>query len=189
VDIRPLTPDLWPALEDLFGKAGASNGCWCMYWRLGGAYGRRPRSENRADFQAIVSEGPPPGLLAFEGERAVGWCQVTPRSDLPWLDKARNLGRVDEAPVWVVSCFFIRRTHRRKGVASALIAAALAAAKRAGVPALEAYPIDVSRPGATRNRYTGVAASFERAGFKVVARRAADRPIMRHDLEGIAAGA
>ena len=33
--IRPLTPDLWPALEDLFGKGGASNGCWCMYWRLG----------------------------------------------------------------------------------------------------------------------------------------------------------
>ena len=33
--IRPLTPDLWPALEDLFGKRGASNGCWCMYWRAG----------------------------------------------------------------------------------------------------------------------------------------------------------
>ena len=25
--ILPLTPDLWPALEDLFGKSGASNGC------------------------------------------------------------------------------------------------------------------------------------------------------------------
>jgi hypothetical protein len=32
--ILPLTPDLWPALEDLFGKWGASNGCWCMYWRI-----------------------------------------------------------------------------------------------------------------------------------------------------------
>ena len=31
--IRPLTPDLWPALEDLFGETGACNGCWCMYWR------------------------------------------------------------------------------------------------------------------------------------------------------------
>jgi hypothetical protein len=37
--ILPLTTDLWPALADLFGKSGASNGCWCMYWRLGGAYG------------------------------------------------------------------------------------------------------------------------------------------------------
>jgi hypothetical protein len=35
--IRPLTPDLWPALEDLFGKDGACNGCWCMYGRIGSA--------------------------------------------------------------------------------------------------------------------------------------------------------
>jgi hypothetical protein len=28
--IRPLTPDLWPALEDLFGENGAAGGCWCM---------------------------------------------------------------------------------------------------------------------------------------------------------------
>ena len=34
VDIRPLTPDLWPAFEDLFGKQGACYGCWCTYFRL-----------------------------------------------------------------------------------------------------------------------------------------------------------
>src|ERR1700730_3968605 len=28
--IRPLTPDLWPAVEDLFGENGAVGGCWCM---------------------------------------------------------------------------------------------------------------------------------------------------------------
>jgi hypothetical protein len=33
--VHPLTSEHWPALEDLFGRAGASNGCWCMYWRLG----------------------------------------------------------------------------------------------------------------------------------------------------------
>lgn len=32
--IRPLTPDLWPALEDLFGKQGPVSRCWCMYWRI-----------------------------------------------------------------------------------------------------------------------------------------------------------
>jgi hypothetical protein len=35
--VRPLTPELWPALEDLFGAHGACNGCWCMYWRIGAA--------------------------------------------------------------------------------------------------------------------------------------------------------
>jgi len=61
--IRPLTPDRWPALQDLFGKSGASNGCWCMYWRIGSAYGKRPRAENRAAFRRVVRRGPPPGLL------------------------------------------------------------------------------------------------------------------------------
>src|SRR5215831_8039329 len=42
--IRPLTPELWPALEDLFGKRGAANGCWCMYGRIGSALAARPGS-------------------------------------------------------------------------------------------------------------------------------------------------
>jgi hypothetical protein len=98
--IRPLTPDLWPALEDLFGKGGASNGCWCMYSRIGSEYHKREREKNRRAFRKIVKHGPPPGLLAFDGERAVGWCQLTPRDDLPWLNRARPFQRVDDVPVW-----------------------------------------------------------------------------------------
>jgi len=63
--ILPLTPDLWPALEDLFGKSGASNGCWCMYWSLGGAYRKAPRGANREALRQIVEHGSPPGLLAY----------------------------------------------------------------------------------------------------------------------------
>src|ERR1700729_871036 len=103
--IRPLTPDLWPALQDLFGKRGACNGCWCMYWRIGAAYRKRSSSANQKAFRAIVDSGPPPGLLAFDGEVAVGWCQLTPRDALAWLDRAWRLRRVDTAPVWSLSCF------------------------------------------------------------------------------------
>src|SRR5262245_59158474 len=98
--IRPHTPDLWPALEDLFGKKGACNGCWCMYWRLGSEYSKRPRERSKAAFRAIVKRGPPPGLLAFDGDVAVGWCQFTPRDELPWLERARLFKRVDDASVW-----------------------------------------------------------------------------------------
>ena len=70
--ILPLTPDLWPALEDLFGKSGASNCCWCMYWRLGGAYREASRGANREALRQIVKRGSPPGLLAFDGDFASG---------------------------------------------------------------------------------------------------------------------
>jgi hypothetical protein len=102
--IRPLTPDLWTALEDLFGKGGASNGCWRMYWRIGSEYHQRARQKNRSAFRKIVKRGRPPGLLAFDGERAVGWCQLTPRDDLRWLHQARFFERVDDVPVWSISC-------------------------------------------------------------------------------------
>jgi hypothetical protein len=42
VTVRWLTPDLWPALEDLFGERGAASRCWCMYWRIGPDYRERP---------------------------------------------------------------------------------------------------------------------------------------------------
>jgi GNAT superfamily N-acetyltransferase len=179
--IRPLTPDLWPALEDLFGENGACNGCWCMYWRIGGAYRRRPREQNKQAFREVVERGPPPGLLAFDGDVAVGWCQLTPRDTLPWLDHVWRLERVDDVPVWSLSCLYVRKGYRRRGVTSALIVAALEAARRAKAPALEAYPLDADlTPSASG---TGYASTFARAGFTTVARHVPPRPIMRHDLK------
>ncbi len=183
--VRPLTPALWPALEDLFGRVGASNGCWCMYWRIGSAYSKRPREKNKADFRRIVKNGPPPGLVAFDGDLAVGWCQLTPRSALPRLDTARFTRRVDHTPVWSVSCFYVRRGYRKMGVTKVLVDAALTAARRAKAPALEAYPVDTQERTATTNLYTGVASTLARAGFKTVARPAPHRPIMRHDLKRV----
>src|SRR5262249_31906424 len=180
---RLLTPALWPALEDLFGDQGACNGCWCMYWRIGRGYRKKTRTANKAAFREVVRHGPPPGLLAFDGEVAVGWCQLTPRSALPWLDRTWRLKRVDDVPVWSLSCFYIRIGYRRQGITSHLIAAALRAAKRARAPALEAYPLDADlTPSASR---TGYASSFPRAGCKTVARHGPPRPIMRHDLQAI----
>ena len=184
--VQALTADLWPALEDLFGKWGASNGCWCMYWRLGGAY-RGRREENKRALRNIVRGGFPPGLLAFDGNLAVGWCQLTPRDAIPWLDHMWWFQRVDAAPVWSISCFFVRRSYRRQRVMTHLIFAALQAAKRAGAAVLEAYPIDTDVANSTSNIFTGTASTFARAGFREVARRAPARPIMRHDLKAIRA--
>lgn len=176
----PATVERWNDLVRLFGPNGACAGCWCMYWRIGSAYHKRRPGQNKAAFREVVRRGPPPGLLAFDGDRAVGWCQLTPRAALPWLDRAWRLRRVDIKPVWSISCFYVRKGYRRQGVTSALIQAALKAARRANAPALEAYPLDAKlTPSASG---TGYASTFAHAGFKTVARRVPPRPIMRHDL-------
>lgn len=177
--ITPLTAERWPALEDLFGMAGASNGCWCMYWRIGPRYRDRPRQDNKDDLKALAASERSPGLLAFDGDTPVGWCELAPRAELSWLAHARYLRPVDDLPVWSVPCFYVRRTHRRRGAMRALIEAAVQVAGAAGAPALEAYPIDTAVAAHTRNLFPGVAAVFAEYGFEVVARRRPDRPVMR----------
>jgi GNAT superfamily N-acetyltransferase len=178
----PLTDENWPALEDLFGKPGASNGCWCMYWRIGPRYRNRPREDNKRDLENLARSGPPPGLLAFDGAAAVGWCELAPRADLDWLAGGRYFRSIDNLPVWSIPCFYIRRTHRGEGVMGSLIDAAAGVAASAGAPALESYPVDTDVPGHTRNLFPGIASTFARHGFEVVSRRQLARPVMRKQL-------
>jgi GNAT superfamily N-acetyltransferase len=178
--VQPLTPNLWPAIEDLFEGATACNHCWCMYWRIGRAYTKRPREANKDAFHRIVQKGPPPGLLAFDGATAVGWCQLSLRDSLPYLNRSSFLKPIDELPVWCISCFYVRKGYRRQGVTSALVREALNIARDAGAPALEAYPLD--RDLTDSSSWTGFASTFLRLGFKCVARRRPPRPIMRYTL-------
>ena len=105
--VRPLTADLWPALDDLFGRSGASNGCWCMYWRIGGAYRDRPKEENRADLRSVVLRGPasrPPRLRRRHGGGLVPG-DPAPRPPLPgWVHQVRTARR----PTGLVGVLLLR---------------------------------------------------------------------------------
>jgi GNAT superfamily N-acetyltransferase len=103
------------------------------------------------------------------------------RESLPWLDRTPHLKRVDDLPVWCISCFYVRKGYRKQGVTSALIREALHAARNAGALALEAYPLDGDLTSSSS--FTGFASTFLKLGFKPVAHRVPPRPIMRHTLE------
>jgi GNAT superfamily N-acetyltransferase len=178
--ILPLTSDLFGSLEDLFADGAACKRCWCMYWRLGSAYRKNSRDANRDLFRDIVQAGPPPGLIALDGETPVGWCQLTPRNELAFLDRSRPnpLSRLDDLPVWCISCFYVRKGRRKSGVTAALIREAIGVAQFQGAVALEAYPLD--REHSTSSTFTGFATTFAKLGFQTVARRDPARPIMRY---------
>src|SRR5262245_4887617 len=141
---HPLTPDRWDDLERLFGpERGADSGCWCMFWRMTrtefDALGKPGR---KAAFRKLVKSGAPLGILAYDGERPVGWCAAAPRAATPGLDRSPICKPVDDEPVWSITCFFIEPTLRRQGVMAALIDAATKHARRAGARVVEAYPKD-----------------------------------------------
>lgn len=175
------TPDRWGDLHRLFGEGGACGGCWCMYWRLAPRDWTAGKGDgNRVALEALVSSGPPPGLLAYDGPTPVGWCAVAPRSAFPRLDRSKNLAPVDELPVWSIVCFFIARPYRRQGVSEQLIRGAVEMARRHSAVALEAYPVvpqEAEMPDAFA--WTGILSSFQKLGFREVARRSVNRPIVR----------
>jgi GNAT superfamily N-acetyltransferase len=182
---HPLTPDRFPDLERLFGPRGASGGCWCIWWKLSRPEFDAGKGEgNRRALEVAARGGTVPGLLAYAGAEPVGWVAIEPREAYPRFLRSRTLAPVDDAPVWSITCFFVARAWRGKGVTSSLIEAAVKHARRGGARAVEAYPVDPSAPQADAFVYTGIASTFLRAGFREVARRSATRPILRRAVRG-----
>ena len=189
VSIEPLTPDLWPAFEDLFGKQGACYGCWCTYFRMPPATRRASSNMRNKDvIKARIEAGPPPGLLAFEDGVALGWMQIGPRVDVPeWNNKGRASapladGGAEDPAVWAISCFFIRNKARGRGLTHQLVAGGVDYARRNGARLVEACPIRESKDARSLGLFVGSARVFEKAGFSTVVERKAGRPLMRLEL-------
>ncbi len=188
-DIVPLTPDLWPAFEALFGKQGACYGCWCTYFRLPPAARRQSSGERNKDhIKARIKAGPPPGLLAVQDGVADGWMQIGPRHDVPeWNNAGRASAPLDQADatdpaVWAISCFFLKTRARGQGLTHRLVAAGLDHARRHGATRVEACPIDLSRDSRSLGLFVGSTRVFEKAGFRQAAARKPGRPLMRLEL-------
>ncbi|MFN2419949.1 MAG: GNAT family N-acetyltransferase [Gemmatimonadota bacterium] len=180
-EFHPLTPDRWPDLERVFGANGACGGCWCMWWRASPSEFRRDKGAgNRRALRRLVVAGAEPGILAYDADGTpVGWCAIAPRTEYPRLERSRILAPVDDRAVWSVTCFFIARGHRRRGLSRVLLEAAVRFAADRGAAIVEGYPVEPAVRQADPFVWTGLASAFRRAGFREVARRSPTRPIMR----------
>ena len=188
--IVPASPALWPAVAELFSAGGDPRWCWCQFWRKPGSnWTNTTADDNRANLQAQVGLDPAPGLVALRDGRAVGWVGLGPREGFGRLARSRTIPQLPGDGVWVVNCFVVARTARRTGVASALLAAAVAYAREQGARTLESYPVET---GGSRispaSAYMGTAALFERAGFRLASATTSkaggglSRVVVRRDL-------
>lgn len=182
---RPLSEDTWKDFEQLFGDRGASGGCWCMLWRTSpGEFKEQKGDGNRRSMQRLAQSKKAPGILAYEGNTPIGWCAIAPREEYPALSRSRVLKPVDNEPVWSVSCFFIDKMHRKKGLSAKLLEAAVDYAKAQGAKIIEGYPVE---PGNSNYppvyAWVGLAKTFKKAKFKECIRRSPTRPIMRRQIK------
>ncbi|MCZ6836699.1 MAG: GNAT family N-acetyltransferase [Planctomycetota bacterium] len=181
ITIRPLTPNRWDDLVTLFGSRGACGGCWCMTPRLKRKdFETGKGAKNRRRFRDIVKRSEEPGVLAYLGRTPIGWCGIAPREVFIQLSNSRVLKPIDDQPVWSVTCLFIEKEYRRRGVSSALLEGAVKFARRKGARIIEGYPV-LPRKGDMPDAFAwmGLPGSFEKAGFVEAHRHSPNRPIMR----------
>lgn len=191
IDLRfePVTARRWGDFEMLFGLQGAFYHCWCVALRLPHAVRTGMQPQERKDhIHARIASGPPPGILAYEGDEPVAWVQVGPRHDVPQFNSPRTVSRpLEEADatdpsVWAVSCFFLKPKLRGRGLSHRLLSGAVEYARHSGARFIDACPIDHVKQSKSVTLCIGSTAIFDAAGFDVVERRKDGRPLMRLEL-------
>ena len=171
--------------ENLFGEKGACAGCWCMYWRLKRAdYNAMKGLKNKAAMKKIIHNNThSPGILVYDDKKPIAWCAISPRSEYPALERSRILKKVDDKKVWSITCLFIDKKYRKKGISVKAIQFACDHAKKEKAKWIEAYPVEAKKQTADVFIWTGIASAFLKAGFKEVTRRSESRPIMRKGVD------
>ena len=155
-----------------------------MAYRLSGSQAPPPPGTTRAEanktqLKKLVEAGRSPGLIGYRGKVPVGWISVGPREEYARLARSPVMKPIDDQPVWSVICFVVPAEYRGQGVAQALLAGAVAYAKKHGAKLIEAYPVD--KPARSKDEYMwfGAKSMYDKAGFFEVARRKPQRPVVR----------
>jgi len=142
--IKPLGPDTW---EDFAGIAerhnGVWNGCWCTWFHTLYADKDKERTadSNCALKARLVNEGQAHAALVFDGDLAVAWCQYGSPEELPNINHRKEYeAGLDRLPDYRITCFFVDKKYRRKGLAAVALEGALDLIAQAGGGVVEAYP-------------------------------------------------
>jgi len=182
--VKPLGPDTWDAFAQLAERHnGVWNGCWCTWFHanpgqpgivfFGGqaqpACAARGQSAegNRAIKERLVNEGRAHAALVFDGDVAVGWCEYGTPEELPNIYHRKQYeAGLEGLPDYRLTCFFVARNYRRKGVAAVALRGALDLIAQAGGGVVEAYPHDTAGTKVSASfLYNGTRSLFEQAGF------------------------
>ncbi len=170
--VRPLTAarvdDVKTVTRGTWGSA-----CWDLFPRYTAAQQRElgintgGENKRRAVLAKLARRRKnSAGLVAYEGRAPIGWISLGPRYDFSRIDSSRATPRVDEVEAWVIPCITVLRGHRGKGVAVAMIRAAVEYAGKRGAPAVEAYPRAAGKRVHDDFAFFGTEEMFRKAGFR-----------------------
>ena len=185
---RELSLDTYPDFEKIASEQG---GCWCIYYQrerpIRGVRGEEWKRINQRDKKALVRRAKSHAILVYSGETPVGWCQYGVKEELPRIDAGRGYKKIGppktDEKLWRLTCFFVIRRFRGKGVSKFALKKALESIKKQGGGIVEAYPVVSKKMAAVPEwRWFGTPSMFEREGFKPVGPLGTSMTLMRKTI-------
>ncbi len=184
---KPLTKDNWDDFEKLFQKhKGVRGGCWCTFHQLPSSdYIKMSRQDRKYYHRKRVEEHIATGLILYEDQNPIGWCQFGRGDIFEQLNRNRAYKKLDKekqmTPDWRITCIFVDKDYRRVGLSSVILSKTLEMIRDLGGGLVEAFPFDME--GSDKPNYNGSVPMFEREGFEKVARLGKNIQLMRNNIE------
>ena len=178
--VKPLTPDTWDAFARMVERHnGVFGGCWCTFFHTFEAEKTHTAEGNRDLKRRLVDEGRAHAALVFDGDEAVAWCQYGPPEELPNIYHRKQYeAELDRLPDYRITCMFVDKKYRRKGLTAVALRGALDLIAQAGGGVVEGYPHD-NEGQKVSVLYNGTRSLFERAGFSYVRPKGTKNCVMR----------
>lgn len=177
LEVRPLTQDRVDDVKKITSSTFGAN-CWDLWWRyrddqredagIVGGTKEQTTERRREILRKLARRRHAPVLVAYEDGEPLGFVSLGPRDDYDELKRSKTTQPVDDVPAWVIPCITVRRPHRGRGVALALLRAAIAYAGEHGAPAIEGYPRPDERRFSDGAVFMGTEELFRRAGFRKI---------------------
>ncbi|MCA9837345.1 MAG: hypothetical protein KC422_10520 [Trueperaceae bacterium] len=171
--IKPLDTSTWPDFAALAERHnGVFGGCWCTWFHLHPEPPERKELGNREFKKKFVEADKTHAALVFDGEEAIAWAQFGTVKELPNIHHRKQWeAESKELPDYRISCIFVDKRYRRKGLAAIAVRGALSLIAQQGGGLVEVYPHDLAEKKKAGKKvsssflYNATRTMYEREGF------------------------
>jgi len=179
--VKPLGPSTWDAFARLVERHnGVFGGCWCTWFHTFHAEKTFTAEGNHALKKHLVHEDRAHAALVFDDDEAIAWAQFGPPEELPNIHHRKEYEEAgDPPPDYRITCIFVDKKHRRKGVTEFALHGAVDLIAQAGGGVVEGYPHDTSDGRKVSVLYNSTRALYERAGFEYLRPKGKRNCVMR----------
>lgn len=185
LEIVPLTPDTWTMFDAMVARHnGIFGGCWCIWFHPDSDERGQGAEANRALKKRYVEQCAAHAALVVDGGEAVAWAEYGTPAELPNIHHRKQYdAEADLTPDYRVTCIFVDKRYRRRGLAEIALLGAVDLISQAGGGVVEGYPhVPGEKKMSSSFLYNGTRAMYERYGFDFVRPKGMKNTVMRRTV-------